>query len=606
MMQVPISTSGETDAILSLHKEMRCLPGCGFGIRTPVILGKIDIRLPLHFDLEKIEKVMAEFADEPVKYVTTSDKPEVHLVSRIHEWSSLIQRDSRIPVFGKCTLWAAEADEGRGSATQVGFALPCHTRICSEASLQFVIKAIKKLGATTGDPEIVLPDLRNSYHELMEVLSEYTLNSTNQFQLIKAAYYSGIEFRPMVERIWAFGLGQNQSHFDSSITNATPALSVRIAHNKLLCGKLLSDAGLPVARNALVANVEMAVKLALQIGYPVVIKPVDAEQGRGVTSGIMDEADLIKAYSAATKVSNQVMIEKHQQGSDYRVTVLHGKAVKVMNRRPGGVTGDGSHTVAELVATRNAEIHANRSYRRKKRPPLLIDDEAQFQLTAIGLTPSSIISRGQFVPLRRRANISAGGSYDVLSLNDVHPDNLQLGENAANILGLDIAGIDIISDDPRISWRESGGIICEVNAQPQIGSPGSENLYRKILTSATNARGHIPVHLMVVHKDHIFSAPPQELLQVKQCNAAAWSMSGWIAGAGMFGPFPNVFRAAKGILLNRLVSGAIVAMTEPELLRFGLPISCFETIQILGPQGWKPTPIVRQMLAEHHGSLPIS
>lgn len=596
----------QDDLVLKLVKDVQFVPGCGFGITQSILRSAIDVKIPPGFVLAKIETAMEEFVLAPIKGVASGENLETQLVSRIHTWQAAIQLDSKVPVFGRYKILGRSKDTVKNGATTIDFVLPSYSKALSIKALQFVIEAINALAPNAESADMALPWLRERYQVLVRLMERYAVVGSNAIHFIEAAHLLDIERNPVVGKMWAFGLGSSRSYFNSSLTGATPVLGVALSKDKLQCSQLLAAAGLPVARNALAPSADAAVKLAQQIGYPVVIKPVDAEKGLGVTAGIINESDLRKAFAAAVKISARVMIEKHQQGRDYRVTVLHGQAVKVMDRRPGGVIGDGLRTIADLVAARRAEDNKNRLYMRKKRPPLVIDEEAIFQLEAQGLDPSSVVSAGTFVPLRRRANISGGGTYDILAPDEIHPDNRQLAENAAIALGLDIAGIDIISADPKLSWRKTGGIICEVNAQPQIGYRDSEKLFGEILTTVLGGKGYIPVHLLLLQNGLALSRPLPELAQREQCNAAVWGTSGWIAGGGTFGPFANVFLAAKGVLLDKRVTGALVAMTEPEVLRFGLPLARFASIRLIGETGWAPMPATQLLVKGHAEKILVS
>lgn len=589
---------GASEMVLELAKEVQFLPGCGFGITQSVMLGAIDVKLPRGFDFAKIEKALEEFVLSPIDNIAEGDNEEARLVSRINRWQSVIQFESKLPVFGGGRLFDYGEVLPSDGLRRIRFVLPSYSLILSQAAIQFVIKAIVALAPNAANADAVLPGIRARYKELLQMIEPHAAQGSN-IHFIEAAHHLGIERHPVLPHIWAFGLGCHRYHFNSSLCSDTSFLGVYIARDKLKCGQLLVASGLPVARKALARNADAAVKLAETIGYPVVIKPVNSDQGRGVTAGIVDEADLRKAYATAFKVSKQVMIEKHHYGRDYRVTVFHGKAVKVLDRRPGGVIGDGASTIAVLVAARRAAELADRAYLRKGRLPLMIDEEAKFQLAAQGLDESSVVPAGQFVPLRRRANISTGGSYVTLSPDEIHPDNRQLGENAAIALGLDIAGVDIISGDPMVSWRETGGIVCEVNAQPQIGNRKGEKLFGEILTTLLGGRGEIPIHLLLLQEGFALPNPLPELAQRAKFNAAVWGNLGWVAEAGTLGPFADVFQAVKGVLLDRRVTGALVAMTEPEVLRFGLPIARFDSIRLIGGPGWEPVPTMQQLIAKH-------
>lgn len=578
--------------VLALGKEVRMMPGCGFGIDQPVFVGLFEVSLPAGFDLAALEPALAEFAISPPAAATpaASLTPEMQLVGRVHAWHTAIQRGLNVPVFGGCRVW----DRGEG---RIGFAVPTHARGATGAALQFVSEAIVALA--TGEREAALAALRKRYVSLRQVLARHALAGLNSMHFLEAAHTLRIEHTPWVDTIWAYGHGRNRLLLNSSVTGATPQIGVAIAKDKLRCSAVLRAAGLPAAQSGFAPNVEAAVKIAQQIGYPVVVKPTDMDQGAGVTAGIEDEADLRRAFEAAAKTSKRIMVEKHHYGRDYRVTVLHGKVIKIMDRRPGGVTGDGKSTVIQLVEALNAHDRETRAQHGRQRAPMRIDEEALKLLSAKGYTPESVLPEGEFVALRRRANISAGGTYQILPPESLHPDNRMLAINAALALGLDVAGIDVISGDPEKSWRETGGIIVEVNAQPQIGYRDTESIFGDILVTLLRGKGDIPVHLLLT-QDGL--KPPASLPQLAagvKCNAASWGTDAWVAGAGLLGPFASSFHAGKGILLDRRVESAVIAMSEKDVLRFGLPAAKFSSIRLIGNAGWEPSVQVQQLISGH-------
>jgi cyanophycin synthetase len=577
---------------VTLAKDARLMAGCGFGIDQSVFIGAFTVGLPSGFDLAAIEPLLAEFAIAPPASVPPAKgmSPEMYLVARIHAWHAAIQRGLNVPVFGGCRVWDKDAG-------QIGFAVPSHARGATVAALQFVGGAIVALAL--GKADDALPVLRKRYVVLRQVLARHALIGLNSMHFIEAAHKLKIEHSVWVDQIWAYGQGRHRLLLNSSVTSATPQIGVSIAKDKLRCSAVLRSAGLPVADSGLAHNVEAAVKIAQHLGYPVVVKPSDMDQGAGVTAGIEDEADLRRAFETAAKASKRIMVEKHHTGRDYRVTVLHGKVIKIMDRRPGGVTGDGTHTVAQLVDLSNARDRAMRAQHGRQRAPMRLDEEALKLLTARGFAADSVLPNGEFVALRRRANISAGGTYQILPPETLHPDNRMLAVNAALALGLDVAGIDVISGDPTKSWRDTGGIIVEVNAQPQIGYRDTEALFGEILVALMRGKGDIPVHLLITQDGLKPLETLPQLAASAKCNAASGGTNAWIAGAGVLGPFANSLRAGKSILIDRRVQGALIAMSESDVLRLGLPAAHFASIRLVGHAEWEPSASLQQLISGH-------
>lgn len=585
--------------VLEVVKESRLIPGCGFGIAQSIVIGAIDVKLPAEFDAVAIGRFLKAFTLAPVEDLplVANLGPEGLLVSQMHLWHAAIQRGANLPVFGNCRLW----DRGvqPNGARRIGFAVPCHNRPPTMAALKFVCTTVMALAGAGSNAPQVAKQLGKPFTAMRQVMMQHALTGTNSLRFIDAAYRNGIERFPLFGRVWVFGHGVHRMIFNSSLTSSESHLGVGFARDKLTAGGLLRIAGLPVAHGGRAENADHAAKIAAEIGYPVVVKPADLDQGAGVTAGIEDEEDLRQSYAAAAKLSERVIVEKHHFGQDYRVTVLHGKAIKVMVRRAAGVVGDGKHTIAELIELRNREVKQVRAEMLSKRRRLEVDEEAQALLGPRGYAADSVLPDGEFVPLRRKGNVSAGGTFEVPPIEALHPDNRMLAESAAATIGLQIAGIDIISGDIGKSWRETGGIIVEVNASPQIGYTGSEEIYGDILTAELGGKGRIPVHLLLLQDGIEAPSNLPEFAKSADCNAAAWGTNGWVDAAGMLGPFADTFRASKAVLFDPRTRGALIAMSEKDALKCGLPAVRFASIRLVGKDGWQPSSMLEGMLQGH-------
>lgn len=288
--------------------------------------------------------------------------------------------------------------------------------------------------------------------------------SPNTLRFALAAHKRGIPVLAESGLLW-LGWGIVTQRLDSSFTGNSSQIAARIARDKHLTSRLLHQAGLPVPPTGKAANWDGALAFAKRLGWPVVVKPGNQDQGKAVVPGICDEATLLAAFDEAEKYSpGGVIVEKHIQGEDHRLLVVGGRLLMATKRIPAGVVGDGQSSVTALVEQINLDWRRG-SDNRSLLMQIDLDDEALFCLSEIGLNPNTVLELGRFVRLRRTANISRGGSAVDVS-GSIHPDNRWLAERAARVIGLDIAGVDFLCPDISRSWREVGGGICEVNAQP--------------------------------------------------------------------------------------------------------------------------------------------
>lgn len=264
-----------------------------------------------------------------------------------------------------------------------------------------------------------------------------------------------------------FGWGAARQQFADTVTGRTSTIAAMRAKNKLATISTLRAAAVPAPEGTSVTDFAHALSVATEIGWPVVVKPANSDQGIGVVTGIVDAVALHHAVDAAQRLDpGGVLVEKHIDGDDHRLLVVDGRLLAAARRIPGGVVGDGACTVEKLIERVNADP------RRGDEPSSLLrrlklDAEALELLAEQGLRTSSVPEPGRFVTLRRTANISKGGTAEDVT-DQVHPDNRMLAVRAARLIDLDIAGVDFVTADISRSWREVGGAILEVNAQPGL------------------------------------------------------------------------------------------------------------------------------------------
>lgn len=260
------------------------------------------------------------------------------------------------------------------------------------------------------------------------------------------------------------GQGKYQKRIEAALTSQTSHTAVEIAADKELCSRLLSELGLPVPQQLQVRDAEDAVDAAQHIGFPVVVKPVDGNHGRGVAINLMTDEDVAEAFERAREEGSGVIVESMILGDDHRLMVIDGVLVAAARRMPGHVVGDGNQTIAELVAIVNQDPRRGAGHENML-TRLELDEVAERMLAEKGYDPSSVPPEGEIVFLRKTANLSTGGT--AIDVTDViHPDNRLMAERAIRAIGLDIGGVDFLTTDITQSYRDTGGAICEINAGP--------------------------------------------------------------------------------------------------------------------------------------------
>ena len=262
------------------------------------------------------------------------------------------------------------------------------------------------------------------------------------------------------------GQGVHQRRIRATMTSATSVIGTDIASDKALTARLLSQAGLPVPGTTVVDNGDDALRVASRLGYPVVIKPLDGNHGRGVGLDIRDDQALLHAYDVAKASARRggVVVERFVQGADHRLLVVGSRLVAASLRRPAHVVGDGVLTLEQLVERENADPRRGIGHE-KVLTRIRLDERAAAFAEEQGYGLADVVPAGVVVHLARTANMSTGGTAEDVT-EAVHPDNVEIAEIAAEVVGLDVAGIDLVTPDIAQSVHDVGGAIVEVNAAP--------------------------------------------------------------------------------------------------------------------------------------------
>ena len=266
--------------------------------------------------------------------------------------------------------------------------------------------------------------------------------------------------------ILQLGNGRYTRLLEASLTDRSTCIAVDRAGNKHLTKKILGDAGIPVPYGDIAYTIRSAAAVASCLGYPVVLKPFDANQGKGVFTDISSYRELEIAYQTASKYSHAVIVEKHIPGNDYRLLVVGGKMVAAAQRKPPSIIGDGIRSIRELINIEN-ENPLRGSDHEKPLTWIKLDDMSKQVLAKEGYDENSIPERGRIVPLRHNGNLSTGGTASDCT-QEVHPENERIAVTAAQLMELDIAGIDITCMDISKPLTHENGALIEVNAAPGL------------------------------------------------------------------------------------------------------------------------------------------
>jgi cyanophycin synthetase len=334
-----------------------------------------------------------------------------------------------------------------------------------ESARMCVDLAMEIVDALTADPPRAV-DLKPRLQAIRETSEENMLGPTTQ-AIVDAAKRRGIPwFRLTGGSLVQLGHGKHARRIQAAETSQTANVAVEIASDKELTKQLLMRVGLPAPEGRVVRDVEDAWSAAEDVGLPVVVKPKDGNQGKAVSVDLSTREQVEMAASLAFEYDRRVIVERYYPGADYRLLVVNGKLVAAALRRPAQVVGNGQDNVRRLVERVNEDPRRGAGHGAAM-TRIRCDDLAALTLEKQGLTWESVPSAGQVVLLRDNSNLSTGGSATDVT-DEVHPDNAAIAELAARTIGLDIAGVDVVTRNIRQSMYEAGGGIVEVNAAPGL------------------------------------------------------------------------------------------------------------------------------------------
>lgn len=401
--------------------------------------------------------------------------------------------------------------------------------------------------------------------DFLQRINQHAPQGSNSLRFLQAAYENDIPWIFVEQNTWQFGHGAKSRWFDSSFTDKTSILSTSLARNKISTARLLAKAGLPVPEQILVQHEIEAIQAARKIGFPLVMKLLDSDGGNGVFAGLYSEQAVKKAWQFLQTYTKTVLMEKQISGKDYRLQVLQGELIWAVERIPADIVGDGHSTIQMLIDAKS----------------IAITEALQLFLEEQGYTLQQILPCDQKIRVHGIANVSAGGT-PVAVFEKVHPDNKRLAETAANLLRLDMAGIDLILPDIEKSWLETTASIIEVNAQPQFGIITAPHIYKDILLTLLPEKGRIPIIVVCGTSQHDFIQSIQTRF-LSHCKAIGIAKEqGAFLHDKQIASTESLFRAGKSLLLNNQVDGLIYQLEDlVEINLHGLPFDAFDHLFLL-------------------------
>ncbi len=309
-------------------------------------------------------------------------------------------------------------------------------------------------------------DVKEILEEARRIAARTELGPSTR-AIVDAATHRGIPWiRIGQDSLIQLGYGRNRKLIAATISSQTSAIGVDVACDKELTRTVLDRASIPVPAGSVVDSLEEALAAFDAMGAPVVLKPLDGHQGKGVSTNITCHAEVKEAYELAREHGRDVIVERYVHGKDYRIVVVNGRFIAAAERIPAHVTGDGESTIGRLIEIANADPMRGDGHE-KPLTRIHVDETLLQHIAKLGFTLDSVPDAGVCVRLRSCANLSKGGvAIDVT--DEVHPSVARMCERAARVIGLDICGIDLVAQSVSEPIRKETGAIVEVNAAPGI------------------------------------------------------------------------------------------------------------------------------------------
>lgn len=562
--------------VIKFLQELQSFKGSAYGVPAPILFGFINISNKDTYDTSALEGFLIEnlFLKKEDTQILSNDKNQaLLLIEKLFYWYNKIHYLSKMPLSKKTHIQLISSNSFSNTYKVV------FSSFDIKGSTNILLTLLNLFNSYLLDLENKIN--QNDFQSFLQNLKQYSLLGLNNHRFIEAALELDIPYKIIENQLLVFGQGQYTKEMMSSSTNNTSNIGTRSSKLKQISSKRLKMNGFPIAQQLAAPTLNITLNHAKELGYPVVLKPVNEDQGRGVSSNITNEKELKDIYIETLKKYKNLIIEKHIFGEDYRFTVVNNKVIKVFKRTAGGVIGDGKSTIKELVKkVQNTPNNKNR-YLQKGYHLIQLDEEALKLLNKNNYSPDSILEKNTYLPLRAQNNISTGGKETLIQISQIHPDNLELALKVSKLFHLDMVGVDIISPDITQSWLNTNTVVCEVNAIPEIGFTTTPHIYKYILQNTLKKGTRIPIKLFIINhkllRDNQFinnTLKKQTYKNFSIGNIVVINNEIYTNKAS------NAFESAQILLTNKEVEKAYCFISTEIIEKFGLPSDKFDSITI--------------------------
>jgi cyanophycin synthetase len=421
--------------------------------------------------------------------------------------------------------------------------------------------------------------------EIITPIEKNMPQGKSRIPVLKAAFYKNIPFKHLGNGVYQLGWGSKSRKMDRSTVDNDSAMGSNLSQNKIFTANLLKMAELPAPAHSIANTKEEALKIALELQYPIVIKPIDLDRGEGVTININDKNKLFKAFEYAFNLSRgkKVIVEKQVQGVCHRLFIANNKLLYCVKRLAISIQADGINSISTLIDNAN-NLEKNKAPWIKKEfyPKDSLTIEA---LKKVRYNLESIPLKDTWIELRDIESTQWGGR-DIDVTNIVHPDNLDIALRASKLFGLNVAGIDIITTDISKSWNETNAIINEVNFAPLLGGAEISKAYiPRFFDDFMEKDGRIPLEIFVGNTQDTIN-----MAKIKQQEYLNTGLKCYLTNHittldnnhnEMKFKTNSISNRTQALLLNNSVDALILLIQNDEFLHIPIPFDKASKITII-------------------------
>ena len=574
------------------HSNINAFRIAGFrlGLKQASIWLRPELLVPDQPDSKKIDDELLErFGIEPrevnlriTRRLTAKEQTAQQFAWQIMALASNLLQSIKIPCFDR----GAILDVQCVNEDSQRYRLSCLFPAIEEQSLRWVsdcferaYRLVSRL-ADPGQTDAEMADLLEALHEKFITEAKKQIpGGDSTIPALKTAFQLDIPFIYLGQGIYQLGWGVHRRLSDRSTSGMDSAVGATISQDKHTTARILRQAGLPAPIHSIAGTREEAAEAAQRIGFPVVIKPADKDRGEGVTVSIRDVDGVYAAFDSASALSKHILVEKQVPGICHRILVVGDTSAYTVARLPIAVIGDGIHTVRELIAQSNQREARRAKHRRHSLFPC--DELADETLKSRGFSFESIPENGVHAQLRPIETTQWGGLPKVFS-DDIHPENIKIALQAAKLMNLNVAGVDLISEDICKPWYENGAVINEVNFAPYLGlryayqRSGAEKLVQNLFPQGAR----IPVEIYIGDKSAWVAA--QARLHTLASSGTRVFCTSHTRTMDIDGEIrlqlveDGLYARCRALLMNPAAEALLLVVQTDELLFKGLPVDSID------------------------------